>query len=70
MNRISGATVGDAEVRRLLKQVPNLDMNETEFDQVFQNYEDNMANTIDGFNSTYGFDSIDKAKDVLIKKKS
>lgn len=44
MKNISGATVTEAEAERLKRQIPNLDMSETQFDQAMQIYDDSLKN--------------------------
>lgn len=66
MNKISGATVGDKEVERLKRQVPNLDMSESEFETAFNAYEDSLNNANRYFINNYGFNDIDTARKVLL----
>lgn len=45
MNKISGATVGDKEVDRLKKQIPNMAMNEAEFQNAMNDYSITLEST-------------------------
>lgn len=66
MSKISGATVGDKEVERLQRQVPNLDMSETQFDSAMSLYEQSLKNANRFFLNQYGFDDLEKARKVLL----
>ena len=66
MNKISGATVGDKEVERLKRQVPNLDMSESEFDTALSAYEDSLKNANRFFLNEYWFTDMDTARKVLL----
>lgn len=70
MSQISGATVGDKEVERLQRQVPNLDMSETQFETAMSIYEQGLKNANRYFLNQYGFSDMDKASQVLLGKKS
>jgi len=66
MQKISGATVWDKEVERLKRQVPNLDMDETQFKTAMSQYEDSLVNANRFFLNNYWFDNIDSARKVLL----
>ena len=65
MNQISGATVGDKEVDRLKRQVPNLDMSEIEFKNAFGAYGDSLKSAQDYMLNNYGFKDMDTLKNEI-----
>lgn len=65
MNQISGATVGDKEVERLKRQVPNMDMSEIEFKNAFDAYGDSLKNAQDYMLNNYGFNDINTLKKTV-----
>lgn len=66
MNKISGATVGDKEVERLKRQVPNMDMSESEFENAMNAYEESLKNANRFFINNYGFNDINTARKILL----
>ena len=70
MQNISGATVGDKEVERLQRQVPNMDMDETTFEESMKEYEKSLRNARDYFLEHYWFNDFDTARKVVFWKKS
>lgn len=55
MNQISGATVGDREVDRLKQQIPNLGMNEEQFNNAINDYSNTLQSTEDFLYKNNGF---------------
>ncbi len=55
MKNISGATVSEKEAERLQRQIPNLDMSETQFDEAIDAYETALKNAQRYFVNHYGF---------------
>lgn len=70
MQQISGATVGDREVERLKRQVPNLDMSETQFDEAMDLYQESLNNANSFFLENYGFSDLNTAKNTILGKQT
>lgn len=69
MQAISGATVGDKEVERLQRQIPNLEMSETEFENAFDTYAKSVKNAKNSFLTNYGFKDLNAAKGKILGEK-
>lgn len=70
MKNISGATVSEKEAERLLRQIPNLDMSETEFEQAMQLYEQSLKNASRYMVNQYGFADDATARKVVLGESS
>ena len=66
MNRISGATVSESEVNRLQDQIPNLSMNDKQFKDAMEQYNQSMKNGINYAQTQYWFDGINNMRTKLI----
>ena len=66
MNRISGATVSESEVNRLKDQIPNLSMNDSQFKDAMEQYNQSMKNGINYAQTQYWFDGINNMRTKLI----
>lgn len=53
MNKISGATVSEPEVNRLKDQIPNLSMNDNQFKDAMEQYNQSMQNGINYAQTQY-----------------
>ncbi len=53
MNKISGATVSESEVNRLKDQIPNLSMNDKQFADAMEQYNQSMKNGINYAQTQY-----------------
>ena len=65
MNKISGATVSEAEVERLREQIPNLSMWDKQFIDAFEQYDQSMQRWLDNTLTKYWFNSYDDIKQKI-----
>lgn len=66
MKNISGAAVSEKEAERLQRQIPNLDMSETQFEQAMEIYEQSLKNASRYLVNQYGFADDDTARKVVL----
>lgn len=66
----SGAAVSDQEFRRLMEEVPNLNMTGTQFDTALENFENSLKSTLNNKARSFGFDDSEKMTNRIQNKSS